>query len=173
MGTERGVPYDGTEMTPAESRLPGRPAERAASRRQSPEPGGCADLLVGLLLVAEVALGALLALWLGLRGLARSRGAAEGKMSAPPPADPGTDWTPIVVLVVLTLLVACVAVGLLRSGWYWSGGMQVVVVVALGVTVLASAVQGSGREAPEPAPTWNSPPCRSGGGNDECARSGG
>ncbi|WP_098026523.1 DUF6234 family protein [Streptomyces sp. st115] len=161
-------------MTHPESRLPGRPDERPASRWQSSDPGGCADPLVGLLLVvAEVALGALLALWLGLRGLARSRGAAEGKMSSPPPADPGTDWTPVVALVVVTLLVACVAVGLLRSGWYWSGGTQVVVAVALGVTVLASAVQGSGREAPEPAPTWNSPPCRSGGDNAECARSGG
>ncbi|NEB38584.1 DUF6234 family protein [Streptomyces sp. SID14515] len=57
-------------------------------------------------------------------------------------------------------------------GWHWSGGTQVVVAMALGVAVLASAAQGSGRKPPEPAPTWNSPPCRS-GGNDECARSGG
>ncbi|MGW4037476.1 DUF6234 family protein [Streptomyces sp. NPDC004778] len=77
------------------------------------------------------------------------------------------------MFAVLALLVACVAVGLLRGGWYWSGGMQAAVAVALGVMVLASAGQGSGREAPEPAPTWNSPPCRSGGDSDECARSGG
>lgn len=126
-----------------------------------------------LLVVAEAAAGALLVLWLAVRGLTRSREATEGKVSAPPTADPDTDWTPVVVAAVLALLVACVAVGLLRGGWYWSGGMQVVVAVALGAAVLASAVQGSGREDPDPAPTWNSPPCRSGGDSDECARSGG
>lgn len=126
-----------------------------------------------LLVVAEVALSALLTVWLGLRGLARSQKATESEVSAPPPADPGTDWTPIVVLGVLALLVACVAVALLRSGWHWSGGMQAVVAMALGLAVLASAAQGNGRETPEPTPTWNSPPCLSGGDNDECARSGG
>ncbi|MBK6042182.1 hypothetical protein JHN58_07370 [Streptomyces sp. MBT55] len=160
-------------MTHSGSRLPGRPDERAASRQPSSAPGGCADPLMGVLLVvAEAAAGALLALWLAVRGLTRAREVPESKVSAPLPVDPGTDWTPVVVLAVLALLVACAAVGLLRGGWYWSGGMQVVVAVALGVTVLASAVQGSGREAPEPAPTWNSPPCRSGGDSDECARSG-
>ncbi|MFD4022857.1 DUF6234 family protein [Streptomyces sp. NPDC058576] len=162
-------------MTRPESRLPGRPDERAdAPRQPSSNPGGCADPLVGLLLVvAEASLGALLTVWLVLRGLARSREAAEGEVSGPPPADPGTGWTPIVVLGVLALLVACLAAALLRGGWLWSGGMQVVVAMALGVAVLASAAQGTGREAPEPAPTWNSPPCLSGGDNDECARSGG
>ncbi|MFE8913100.1 DUF6234 family protein [Streptomyces globisporus] len=161
-------------MTHSGSRLPGRPDERTASRQPSPAPGGCADPLTAVALVAaEAAAGALPALWLVVRGLTRSREATEGKASAPLPADPGTDWAPVTVLAVLALLVACVAVGLLRSGWYWSGGTQVVVAVALGLTVLASAVQGSGRVAPGPAPTWNSPPCRSGGDSDECARSGG
>ncbi|MYR80928.1 DUF6234 family protein [Streptomyces filamentosus] len=164
-------------MTHSESRLPGRPDERASAARSSSAPGGCADPLVGVVLVvAEAAAGALLAIWLMVRGLTRSHEATGGKVSAPPPADPGTDWTPVVVIAVLALLVACVAAELLRSGWYWSGGTQVVVAVALGVTVLATAVQGSGREAPEPAPapapTYASPPCRSGGDSDECARSG-
>ncbi|MFC8695091.1 DUF6234 family protein [Streptomyces parvus] len=164
-------------MTHSESRRPGRPDERARAARSPSTPGGCADPLVGVLLVvAEAAAGALLAIWLMVRGLARSHEATGGEPSAPPPADPGVDWTPVVVIAVLALLVACVAAELLRSGWYWSGGTQVVVAVALGVTVLATAVQGSGREAPEPAPapasTDASPPCRSGGDSDECARSG-
>ncbi|MEV7907269.1 DUF6234 family protein [Streptomyces anulatus] len=53
------------------------------------------------------------------------------------------------------------------------GGMQVVVAVALGAAVLASVAEGDSHHPPEPAPTWNSPPCRSGGDNSECARSGG
>ncbi|MFD5690362.1 DUF6234 family protein [Streptomyces rubiginosohelvolus] len=163
-------------MTHSGSRLPGRPDERAASRQPSSAPGGCADPLMGVLLVvAEAAAGALLVLWLAVRGLTRSREATGGKVSAPPPADPGTDWTPVVVAAVLALLVACVAVGLLRGGWYWSGGMQVVVALTLGVGVLSFLVEGGGQEppAPEPAPTWSSPPCLSGGDSDECARSGG
>ncbi|MFH9473498.1 DUF6234 family protein [Streptomyces anulatus] len=162
-------------MTRPESRLPGRPDERAASRRQpSSEPGGCADLLAGVLLVvAEAAAGALLALWLAARSLTRPHEATGGKLSAPPPADPGAEWVPIAVLAALALLVACVAVGLLRSGWPWSGGMQVVVAVALGAAVLAFVVEGDAHHPPEPAPTWDSPPCRSGGDTSECARSGG
>ncbi|MFJ2432011.1 DUF6234 family protein [Streptomyces anulatus] len=161
-------------MTRPESRLPGRPDERAASRRQSSEPGGCADLLAGVLLVvAEAAAGALLALWLATRSLTRPHEATGGKLSAPPPADPGAEWVPIAALAALALLVAWVAVGLLRSGWPWSGGMQVVVAVALGAAVLASVVEGDSHRPPEPAPTWNSPPCRSGGDNSECAHSGG
>ncbi|WGP12161.1 DUF6234 family protein [Streptomyces sp. SH5] len=161
-------------MTHSESRLPGRPEERAASRQPSSTPRGCADPLVGvLLLVAEAAAGALLVLWLMVRGLTRSNEATEGKGSAPPPVDQGADWMPIAVIAVIALLVACVAAALLRSGWYWSGGTQVLVAVALGVATLAAAAQEGGREAPEPAPTWNSPPCLSGGDSDECARSGG
>ncbi|MEV5850772.1 MULTISPECIES: DUF6234 family protein [Streptomyces] len=162
-------------MTRPESRLPGRPDERAASR--SSAPGGCADPLMGLVLVvAEAAGGALLALWLGLRGLARSRAhemSADKGGSAPPPVDPGTDWTPAIAVGALALVVACLAVALLRGRWHWAGGMQVVVAVALGAAVLASIAEGSSRNPPEPAPTWNSPPCRSGGDHSECARSGG
>ncbi len=105
-----------------------------------------------LLVVAEAAAGALLALWLVVRGMTRSHGAADGKLSAPPPADPGTDWTPIVAVAAFTLLIACVAVAMLLTGWHWSGGIQAVIAVALGVALLASAVQGSGRDAEEPAP---------------------
>ncbi|WP_432022180.1 DUF6234 family protein [Streptomyces parvus] len=164
-------------MTHSESRLPGRPDERARAARSPSAPGGCADPLAGVLLVvAEAAAGALLTIWLMVRGLARPHEATGGKLSAPPPADPGMDWTPVAVFAVLALLVACVAAKLLRSGWYWSGGTQVVVAVALGVLVLATAVEGSLREAPEPTPapasTYASPPCRSGGDSDECARSG-
>ncbi|MFI1185628.1 DUF6234 family protein [Streptomyces californicus] len=159
-------------MTDPVGRLPGRPGERSAAER----PSGGADLLTGVLLVvADATAGALLTLWLVVRGMTRSHEAAEGKATVPPPADPapGTDWTPIVVIAAFVLVVACVAVGLLRGGWYWSGGMQAVVAVALGVALLASAVQGGGREAEEPAPAWNAPPCLSGGDSDECARSGG
>jgi hypothetical protein len=132
-----------------------------------------------LLVVAEAAAAALLALWLVVRGLARSRphGAPAGKESAPPPPmDPGgggADWTPVIAFGVLALAVACIAVALLRGRWYWAGGTQVVVAVALGAMVLAFVVEGSSRKPPEPAPTWNSPPCRSGGDSSECARSGG
>ncbi|MEI5035647.1 DUF6234 family protein [Streptomyces sp. S1A(2023)] len=128
-----------------------------------------------LLVVAEAAAGALLALWLVVRGLARSRShdMPTGKVSAPPPAAPGTDWTPAIAFGLLALVVACLAVALLRGRWHWAGGMQAVVAVALGVVVLASVVEESSRNPPEPAPTWNSPPCRSGGDSDACARSGG
>ncbi|MFD4174048.1 DUF6234 family protein [Streptomyces anulatus] len=161
-------------MTRPESRLPGRPDERAASRQPSSGPGGCADLLAGaLLVVAEAAAGALLTLWLAVRGLTRPHEATGGKVSAPPPADPVPDWVPMAVLAALALLVACVAAVLLRSGWYWSGGMQVAVAVALCAAILASALEGDSHHPPEPAPTWDSPPCRSGGDNGECARSGG
>ncbi|MFH8881517.1 DUF6234 family protein [Streptomyces californicus] len=157
-------------MTDPVGRLPGRPGERSAAKRA----GGGADLLMGVVLVvAEAAAGALLALWLVVRGMTRPHEAAGGKLSAPLPPDPGTDWTPIVAVAVFALLIACAAVALLLSGWYWSGGIQAVVAVALGVALLASAVQGSGREAEEPAPAWNAPPCLSGGDSDECARSGG
>ncbi|MFF5768939.1 DUF6234 family protein [Streptomyces californicus] len=159
-------------MTDSAGRLPGRPGERSAAKG----PGRGADLLTGVLLVvAEAAAGALLVLWLVVRGMTRSHGAADGKLSAPPPADPdpGTDWTPIVAIAAFALLIACVAVALLLTGWYWSGGIQSVVAVALGVALLASAVQGSGRDAEEPAPVRNAPPCLSGGDSDECARSGG
>ncbi|MFQ6852270.1 DUF6234 family protein [Streptomyces sp. 35M1] len=164
-------------MTHSENRLPGRPDERASAARSPSAPGGCADPLVAVLLVvAEAAAGAVLAIWLMVRGLARRHETTGGKVSAPPPADPGVDWTPVVAFAVLALLVACVAAELLRSGWYWSGGTQVVVAVALGVMVLATAVEESVREAPErtpaPAPTYSSPPCLSGGDSDECARSG-
>ncbi|ARF63771.1 hypothetical protein B1H20_22090 [Streptomyces violaceoruber] len=157
-------------MTDSAGRLPGRPGERPAAKR----PGRGADLLTGVLLVvAEAAAGALLVLWLVVRGMTRSHEAADGKLSAPPPADPGTDWTPIVAIGVFVLVVACIAVALLLTGWHWSGGIQAVVAVALGVVLLASAVQGSGRDAEEPAPVRNAPPCLSGGDSDECARSGG
>ncbi|MBT2898269.1 hypothetical protein HET64_16930, partial [Streptomyces sp. McG3] len=153
-------------MTRPASRLPGVPDERAASRPSA--PGGCADPLMGLVLVvAEVAAGALLALWLGLRGLARSRSADMPVDKAPAPVDPGTDWTPAIAIGVFALVVVCLAVALLRGRWHWAGGTQVVVAAALGAMVLASVVEGSSRNPPEPAPTWNSPPCRSGGDNSE------
>ncbi|MFJ8844082.1 DUF6234 family protein [Streptomyces cyaneofuscatus] len=158
-------------MTHPEGRLPGRPAERAAGRPS--EPGGCADLLLGLVLVvAEAAAGAMLALWLGMRGWARAHEATAGKTSAPLPAAPGTDWTPTIALGVFAAVVAVIAVALLRGRWLWAGGLQVLVALVLGVAVLGST-QGSGKEPPNPVPTWNSPPCRSGGTSDECARSGG
>ncbi len=125
-------------------------------------------------MVAEAAAAALLALWLVLRGLSRSHEMSADKASSPPPpVDPGTDWAPAIAFGVLTLVVACLAVVLLRDRWHWAGGMQAVVAVALGAAVLASVVEESSRTPPEPAPTWNSPPCRSGGDNGECARSGG
>lgn len=76
---------------------------------------------------------------------------------------------------------AGLAVALLRNRWHWAGGMQVLVAVALCAAALASAVQ----ERPDPwadrgpAPTispssaGDSPPCRGGGDNGACARSGG
>ncbi|MFJ5889756.1 DUF6234 family protein [Streptomyces californicus] len=146
-------------MTDSAGRLPGRPGERSAARR----PGRGADLLTGVLLVvAEAAAGALLVLWLVVRGMTRSHEAADGKLSAPPPADPGTDWTPIVAIGVFALVVACVAVALLLTGWHWSGGIQAVVAVALGVALLASAVQGGGRDAEEPAPSGTRRPVSAG-----------
>ena len=46
-------------------------------------PGGCADPLVGVVLVvAEAAAGALPAIWLMVRGPARSHEATEGKVGA-------------------------------------------------------------------------------------------
>ncbi|WP_326704009.1 DUF6234 family protein [Streptomyces cyaneofuscatus] len=161
-------------MTHPERRLPGRPAERGGAAGRPPAPGGCADPLLGLfLVVAEVTVCVPLFLGLGLRAWARSSGTAHAKGS-PPPADPGTDWVPLAVLGVLALAVALVAVPLLRGRWLWAGGMQVIVALVLCAAALASAGGGEAREEPpNPAPTWNSPPCRSGGNSDECARSGG
>lgn len=118
------------------------------------------------LVVAEAAAGALLALWLVTRGLARSRSheMSADKASAPPGrVDPGTDWTPAIAVGAIALVAACLAVALLRGRWYWAGGTQVVVAVAPGATLLASAVEESSQNPPEPAPTRDSPPCRSGG----------
>ncbi|MGW9305400.1 DUF6234 family protein [Streptomyces cyaneofuscatus] len=161
-------------MTHPERRLPGRSAERGGAAGRPPAPGGCADPLLGLfLVVAEVTVCVPLFLGLGLRAWARSSGTAHAKGS-PPPADPGTDWVPLAVLGVLALAVALVAVLLLRGRWLWAGGMQVIVALVLCAAALASAGGGEAREEPpNPAPTWNSPPCRSGGNSDECARSGG
>lgn len=138
-------------------------------------PGGCADPLLGLfLVVAEVAACAQLFLGLGLRARARSFEAAYAKGSAPPPADPGTDWVPVAVLGVVAVVVALVAVVLLRGRWLWAGGMQVIVALVLCAAALMSAGGDEFQEEPSnPAPTWNSPPCRSGGDSHECARSGG
>lgn len=128
-----------------------------------------------VLVVAEAAAGALLALWLGLRGLARSRpdDLPANEAPTPDPVAPDADWTLTIAIGVFALVVACLAVALLRGRWHWAGGTQVVVAVALGAMVLASVVEESSRKPPEPAPTWNSPPCRSGGGTSECAHSGG
>ncbi|WP_307669321.1 DUF6234 family protein [Streptomyces sp. V2I9] len=151
-------------MTHHESRLPGRPDARAASR--SSPSSGCADPLAGLLMVvAEVALAALLAIWFGLRHWAGAAG--------PPATAPATDGTPTVVVSVFAAAAALAAVALLRARWHWAGGMQVVVALALGAAALASLVEGSGQEPPAPAPSYRSPPCLSGGDSDECARSGG
>ncbi|SCE12031.1 hypothetical protein GA0115243_106722 [Streptomyces sp. ScaeMP-e83] len=125
-----------------------------------------------MLVVAEVAAGAISALWLGMRGWARSHESTAGTMSAPLPTAPGVDWTPAIALGVFAAGVAVIAVALLRARWRWAGRIQVLVALVLGAAVLA-ATQGSGKEPPAPAPTWNSPPCRGGSTSDECARSGG
>ncbi|MFD3414672.1 DUF6234 family protein [Streptomyces cyaneofuscatus] len=72
-------------------------------------------------------------------------------------------------------MVVVLATVLLRGRWYWAGGIQVLVAVALCTVTFTSAHWSDGHASspPAPAPTWNSPPCRSGGDSDECARSGG
>ncbi|NDZ60583.1 hypothetical protein G3I43_23120 [Streptomyces anulatus] len=158
-------------MTRPESRLPGRPDERAASR--SPAPGGCADPLLGLVLVlAESVLGALPVLVVAATTLWPPHGPSRGFVDT---------WGPTLVLAALAVVPAGLAVALLRHRWHWAGGAQVLVAVALCAAALTSAV----RERPDPwrdhdpartvapSPAWDSPPCRSGGDNDECARSGG
>ncbi|MFI7289308.1 DUF6234 family protein [Streptomyces anulatus] len=79
------------------------------------------------------------------------------------------------------MIPAGLAVALLGNRWHWAGGMQVLVAMALCGAALASAAQDRPDPWPErgpaptiaPSPAWNSPPCRSGGDNSECARSGG
>ncbi|MFJ7061254.1 DUF6234 family protein [Streptomyces microflavus] len=157
-------------MTHPESGLPGRPAERALDER----PGGCADPAAGLLLtVAEAVVLAVLLVLLGLRGLARSHAPIDSGAPSPAGAGAETDWVPTVAFGVLALTVAALAAMLLRDRWYWAGGIQVLVAVALCAVTLASVSRADGPALPGPAPTWNSPPCRSGGDSDECARSGG
>ncbi len=162
-------------MTHSGSRLPGRPDERAVSRQPSSSPGGCADPLMGVLLVvAEAAGGALLLLVIALRTLAPPHGPSESFADV---------WGPAIALAALAAVPAGLAVALLRNRWHWAGGMQVLVAAALCAAALASAVQQrpdpwadrgpAPTVPPSPAPTWNSPPCRSGGDSDECARSGG
>ncbi|MFI1246114.1 DUF6234 family protein [Streptomyces anulatus] len=158
-------------MTRPESRLPGRPDERAASR--SSAPGGCADPLLGLVLVlAELVLGALPLFVVAAASLSPPHGPAEGFADA---------WGPALTLAALAVIPTGLAVALLRNRWHWAGGTQVLVATALCVAALASAVQ----ERPDPwadrdpaptitsAPGRDSPPCRSGGDNSECAHSGG
>ncbi|WP_217222282.1 DUF6234 family protein [Streptomyces anulatus] len=157
-------------MTRPESRLPGRPDERATSR--SPAPGGCADPLLGLVLVlAELALGALPVFVVAATTLWPPHGPSRGFVDS---------WGPTLLLAALAVAPAGLAVALLRNRWHWAGGAQVLVAVALCAAALASAAQ----ERPDPwtdrapapsatpSPAWNSPPCRS-GDNSECARSGG
>ncbi|WP_103509700.1 DUF6234 family protein [Streptomyces sp. SM13] len=160
-------------MTHSESRPPGRPDEKAASRRRASEPGGCADLLMGLLLVvAEATAGALLLIVIAVRTLAPPHGPSEGFADA---------WGPTIALAVPAVIPAGLAVSLLRNRWHWAGGMQVLVAAALCAAALASAVErrpdpwtdrGPGPTT-APAPTYVSPPCRSGGDNAACAHSGG
>ncbi|KND37932.1 hypothetical protein IQ60_01360 [Streptomyces europaeiscabiei] len=158
-------------MTHPESRLPGRPDERAAS--QSSTPGGCADPLMGLVLVlAELVLGALPLFVVTVTTLSPPHGPAEGFADT---------WGPTLTLAALAVIPTGLAVALLRNRWHWAGGTQVLVAMALCAAALASAVQ----ERPDPwsdrdpgptatsSPAWNSPPCRSGGDTSECARSGG
>ncbi|MFF3992355.1 DUF6234 family protein [Streptomyces cyaneofuscatus] len=159
-------------MTHPESDLPGRPAERALDER----PGGCADPAVGLLLtISEAVVLAVLLVWLGLRGLGRSHAPVDS--GAPPTSASGaeTDWVPTIAFGVLALVVIALATVLLRGRWYWAGGIQALVAVALCTLAFTSAPWPDGHASapPAPAPTWNSPPCRSGGDSDECARSGG
>ncbi|MEV8447974.1 DUF6234 family protein [Streptomyces parvus] len=161
-------------MTHSESRLPGRPDERASAARSSSAPGGCADPLVAVVLVvAEAATGALLLLVIASRTLAPPHGPSESFADV---------WGPTIALAALAVVPAGLAVTLLRNRWHWAGGMQVFVAAALCAAALASAAQQrpdpwadrgpAPTITPSPAPTWNSPPCRSGGDSDECARSG-
>ncbi|MGC5529909.1 DUF6234 family protein [Streptomyces sp. SR-10] len=102
-------------------------------------------------------------------------------IGAPSDHRPDNTWGPALTLVGLAVIPTGLAVALLRNRWHWAGGTQVLVAMALCVAALASAVQErpdpwSDRDpAPTvtPSPAWNSPPCRSGGDNSECARSGG
>ncbi|MEE1730875.1 MULTISPECIES: DUF6234 family protein [Streptomyces] len=156
-------------MTHPESDPPGRPAERAPDER----PGGCADPAVGLLLtISEAIVLAVLLIWLGLRGLGRSHAPVDS--GAPPGSGAGaeTDWVPTIAFGVLALVVVVLATVLLRDRWFWAGGIQVLVAVALCTLTLTSAFQADVDAPPAPAPAWNSPPCRSGGDSEECARSG-
>ncbi|MFF8468728.1 DUF6234 family protein [Streptomyces griseus] len=158
-------------MTRPESRPPGRPDERTASRPSA--PGGCADPLLGLVLVlAELTLGALPLLVVAVTTLSPPHGPSRGFVDS---------WGPTLVLAALAVIPAGLAVALLRHRWRWAGGAQVLVAVALCAAALAAAVQ----ERPDPwtdrtpapsatpSPAGDSPPCRSGGDSGECARSGG
>lgn len=163
-------------MTHPESDLPGRPEERAPDERS--EPGGCADPAVGLLLtVAEAAVLAVLLMWLALRGLGRSHAPIDSGAPSSSGAGAEPDWAPTIAFGVLALAVAVLAAVLLRGRWYWAGGIQVLVAVALCTLTLTSVSRADGHALPAPAPStapaWESPPCRSGGTSDECARSGG
>ncbi|MEV7642388.1 DUF6234 family protein [Streptomyces rubiginosohelvolus] len=157
-------------MTPPESDAPGRTPEQTADERR----GGCADPAVGLLLtIAEAAVLAMLVFWLALRGLGRSHAPVDS--GAPSAADSGAeaDWGPTIAFGALALVVTVLAAVLLRGRWYWACGIQALVAVALYTLALTSVSRADVDTPPAPAPTWNSPPCLSGGDSDECARSGG
>lgn len=124
-----------------------------------------------LLVVAEATAGALLLIVIAVRTLAPPHGPSEGFAA----------WGPTIALAVLAVIPAGLAVSLLRNRWHWAGGMQVLVAAALCAAALASAVErrpdpwtdrGPGPTT-APAPTYTSPPCRSGGDNAACAHSGG
>lgn len=126
---------------------------------------------MGLVLVpAELVLGALPLFVVTVTTLSPPHGLSGGFA--------GT-WGPTLPLAGPAVIPAGLAVALLRNRWHRAGGIQVLVAMALCAAALASAVQ----EQPDPwsdhgptvtpSPAWDSPPCRSGGDNDECARSGG
>ncbi|MEV1090654.1 DUF6234 family protein [Streptomyces microflavus] len=157
-------------MTHPESDAPGRPAERAPDER----PGGCADPAVGLLLtISEAVVLAVLLIWLGLRGLGRSHAPVDSGAPSASGSGAETDRVPTIAFGVLALVVVVLATVLLRDRWYWAGGIQVLVAVALCTLTLTSVSRADVDAPPAPAPAWNSPPCRSGGDSEECARSGG
>ncbi|MER5894398.1 DUF6234 family protein [Streptomyces sp. NPDC001876] len=179
-------PGSGRSLLPGSAHHPSRSPGSAGDGFE----GGCLTLLAVLI---EIPAALVMALSLGMRGLAQS--ANETNESPGHVGTPPMDWVPVLWLGGFTLAVLVVAGLFLRSGHPFAGSFQLLIgAVVLTVTIAVGTAEYE-RAHPAPLPRCptqagvpcapqnpTAPPgndrgstghqCRSGGDSDECADSG-
>ncbi|MGW1468907.1 DUF6234 family protein [Streptomyces sp. NPDC002308] len=127
------------------------PDPPAAAHRPSPAVRGCADAAMAVLVIAlELVVCALVALQRALthRSEDFARQERGDGMSAGPADHPAMDWKFTFAFGVITVVVALVAVSLIRADWPGTGWTQLLVALAL-VFVTLSVIGGDyGRAHP-------------------------